>query len=301
MTSVVFSFIFYCILSCLVLSSLSSSPLSLSLSSFFFFSLSLSVCLRVMCVMFCCVVCGGVWWCVVLCGGVCCCVLVCVGVVCMCGVWWCVVVSGVCVVCVVVCGGVCCVVLCCVVLCCVVLCCGVVWCGVVWHAEKPRVQIQNASVCTFKNVPEYAGNTRTSSKECARVAGTHGGVLNAHTEGHRQFCLPRKAHVEFSLGPRGSPKNPWILHNASLRTDREQHVPDSSNHSLYLMKLLSSSYPEETLEGTSFEMARFVYRSCWHQASSSFLKRFEFLLIPITTNMIGDGGREKTLYHKKGR
>ena len=30
-----------------------------------------------------------------------------------------------------------------------------------------------------------------------------------------------------------------------------------------------------------------------------FFKRFEFLLIPITTTMDGDGdgGREKTLYH----
>ena len=37
------------------------------------------------------------------------------------------------------------------------------------------------------------------------------------------------------------------------------------------------------------------------QACSSFLKRFEFLLIPITTNMNGDGGREKTLYQRKGR
>ena len=39
-----------------------------------------------------------------------------------------------------------------------------------------------------------------------------------------------------------------ILPISSLRKDREQHVPDSSNHSLYLMKLLSSSYPGETLE-----------------------------------------------------
>ena len=29
----------------------------------------------------------------------------------------------------------------------------------------------------------------------------------------------------------------------SFRTGQTRHVPDSSNHSLYLMKLLSSSYP----------------------------------------------------------
>ena len=32
---------------------------------------------------------------------------------------------------------------------------------------------------------------------------------------------------------------------------REQHAPDSSNHSLYLMKLLSSTYPEVNCEGTN--------------------------------------------------
>ena len=39
-------------------------------------------------------------------------------------------------------------------------------------------------------------------------------------------------------------KNGRILIISSLRIGRERHVPDSSNHSLYLMKLLSSSYPE---------------------------------------------------------
>ena len=38
----------------------------------------------------------------------------------------------------------------------------------------------------------------------------------------RQFCLPRKAHVEFSLGPREvHQRNRWITHIFSLRTDRE--------------------------------------------------------------------------------
>ena len=53
----------------------------------------------------------------------------------------------------------------------------------------------------------------------------------------------------------------WILQISSLRMGREQHVPDSSIHSLHLTKLLSSSYPGETLEGTSREMVRFVFRS----------------------------------------
>ena len=36
---------------------------------------------------------------------------------------------------------------------------------------------------------------------------------------------------------------------SSLRIGREQHVPDSSNHSPYLMKLSSSSYPEGNVGG----------------------------------------------------
>ena len=36
----------------------------------------------------------------------------------------------------------------------------------------------------------------------------------------------------------------WISHISSLRISREQHVPDSSNHSLYLMKLFVFSCPE---------------------------------------------------------
>ena len=61
--------------------------------------------------------------------------------------------------------------LCCVVLCCV---CGVV-CGAAWHAEKNlRVSIQNVSV--------FTGTTRTCVTTCGRGAGTHGDVLNLHTE-----------------------------------------------------------------------------------------------------------------------
>ena len=41
---------------------------------------------------------------------------------------------------------------------------------------------------------------------------------------------------------RGSPKsNHWILPTLSLRTGRTRNVPNSSNHSLYLIKVLSSN------------------------------------------------------------
>ena len=74
--------------------------------------------------------------------------------------------------------------------------------------------------------------------------------MNPHTGGRRQFCLPRKAHVQFSLGSREvHQRNRWIIHIFSLRTDREQHVPDSSNHSLYLIKLFSFRSLEANVGG----------------------------------------------------
>ena len=57
------------------------------------------------------------------------------------------------------------------------------------------------------------------------------------------------AHVELSLAPEVHQSNHWILPILSLRTGREQHVPDSSKHSLYLIKLLSCSYPEKNFGG----------------------------------------------------
>ena len=55
------------------------------------------------------------------------------------------------------------------------------------------------------------------------------------------------AHVELSrASERFTERNPWFLPIQGLRTGREQHVPESSNHSLYLMKLL-----RDTAEGIS--------------------------------------------------
>ena len=55
-------------------------------------------------------------------------------------------------------------------------------------------------------------------------------------------------------------RNHWILPIQGLRTGREQHVPESSNHSLYLVKLLSSIFIlRETLAGISTHNTQHTY------------------------------------------
>ena len=116
------------------------------------------------------------------------------------------------------------------VVCVVVLCgvcgvaCVVVVCRVVWCVWCPRVYVQKRLRVYVQNVPVCTGTTLACVTTCGRGADTHGDVLNLHTEvfwtdtrgrggrgergegGHRQFCLPRKAHEELSLGPISSPK-----------------------------------------------------------------------------------------------
>ena len=105
--------------------------------------------------------------------------------------------------------------------------------------KRHRVYIQNVSV--------YAGTTRTCVETCTRGAGTHGDVLNPHTEGRgsSSVLLTRICPRMVITWPQRSTKsNHCILQISSLRGGREQHVPDSSNHSLYLMKLFVFSCPE---------------------------------------------------------
>ena len=157
---------------------------------------------------------------------------------------------------------------------CVCLC---VWCGVVcavcccvvWHAEKPPCVDSKRLSCVHSKRHVNAGNTRTCFSTCARGAGTHGDVLNVHTgtlwtghKGSSPILLTKKSPRRVITCFRGSPKvTTGCCPCSSLRIDREQHVSDSSNHSLYLTKLLSSSYPGETLEGTSREIEPSVFRS----------------------------------------
>ena len=67
-------------------------------------------------------------------------------------------------------------------------------------------------------------------------------------------------HMGYHVPQRFTKRNERILPILSLRIGRTRHVPDSSNHSLCLMKLLNSSSPGETAGGTSCEMVRLVFR-----------------------------------------
>ena len=115
---------------------------------------------------------------------------------------------------------------------CVVWC---VWCPRVYVQKHLRVYVQNASVCRFKTspcvpaprphvitharVPVHTGTFRTYTR--GRFECTHGGGRGEGRAGHRQFCLPKFAHVRLSLDPRGSPKKPLVLtHSRSENRSR---------------------------------------------------------------------------------
>ena len=102
------------------------------------------------------------------------------------------------------------------------------------------------SVCMFKKVPVCTGNMSTCVCTCGRVAGTHGDVLNVHTEGgggdHRRFCLPKLAHAGLSRVQEDQQRNPCMSPIFSLRTGQEQHVAESSIYSLHLNTLFNSRH-----------------------------------------------------------
>ena len=86
-----------------------------------------------------------------------------------------------------------------------------------------------------------------------RGAGTHADVLNVYTEAFwmdtREGVIASSACQKWprrviTWNQRFTKSNHWMLPIFSLRIGQEQHVFDSSNHSHYLMQLLSSSYPE---------------------------------------------------------
>ena len=118
--------------------------------------------------------------------------------------------------------------------------CDVVCVCVLRHTEKTWKK----PVYTFKKRPRLCRHhAHTCFNTCARGAGTHGDVLNVHTGagGHRQFCLPKFAHVWSSRASEVHQKTFQSFPFSSLRIDSDRHVTDSSNHSLYLIRLFSFS------------------------------------------------------------
>ena len=112
-------------------------------------------------------------------------------------------------------------------------------------------------VCAVCVCGVHAGMCFNMCARCQYTRGrferTHGGFLDGHTgrgegregRGVTVSSAHRNLHPGLSrASERFTERNPWSLHIFSLRTGREQHVLESSNHSLYLMKLLSSISPE---------------------------------------------------------
>ena len=120
----------------------------------------------------------------------------------------------------------------------VVVCvrCGVWW----WHAENPVYRCKTPLCVQSKRLRVYGQHTHML--EHMRFEYTHevsSPVPLTKKSPRRVLTCAREVHQ----------RNPWMLPIFSLRIGRTRHVPDSSNHSLYLMKLLSSSNFEGTVGG----------------------------------------------------
>ena len=124
------------------------------------------------------------------------------------------------------------------------------WCGTqrkppCVDSRRPRVYRHHARMC--QNMRAWCRYTR------GRLESTHGGffcVPHGEGEGRKRGRVSPSVVLTMN-GPRSYPllerfteRNPWILQISSLRIDHEQHAPDSSNHSLSLLKLSSFSCPE---------------------------------------------------------
>ena len=97
------------------------------------------------------------------------------------------------------------------------------------------MHVQNVSVCT--------GTTRT------RVSTVLNGHAAARSRVIASSAYPILPTWGYHLAPEVHQRKSWILHIFSLRKDREQHVPDSSNHSLCLVELFSFSCSEGNFDG----------------------------------------------------
>uniref|UniRef100_A0A6N2NG35 Senescence-associated protein n=1 Tax=Salix viminalis TaxID=40686 RepID=A0A6N2NG35_SALVM len=89
-----------------------------------------------------------------------------------------------------------------------------------FHDHRPAVSAQLGTVTGFRFIP------------------------------HRQFCLPKMAHLELSIPWHGSTKQPRRPTYLKFENRSRALRPDASNHWLYLIELApSSSYPEGNFGG----------------------------------------------------
>ena len=114
------------------------------------------------------------------------------------------------------------------------------------HSKRPRVCRHHAHMCF--NMCAWCRYTRE------RFERSHGDVLNAHTGEERgeegagvvivSSAYQKLPSEVYQVLQRFTKKKPLDLTLQGLRTGREQHVPDSSNHSQNQIKLFNSSFPE---------------------------------------------------------
>ena len=118
-----------------------------------------------------------------------------------------------------------------------------VWCGTL---KAPCVDSRRLHVY-IRNVPVYAGNTRTCSKACARVAGIHGDVLNVHTGGVLNAHTARGVCVcwwrgtgrgeEREGGQRDTPTPKHTATHTPTHTPSPTHcTPSTHTHTTYTHK-----------------------------------------------------------------
>ena len=132
-----------------------------------------------------------------------------------------------------------------------VVCRGCDVCGVARSKTPPCVDSKR--LCLYiQNVPVRASNRSTCLNRYGRGPSTHGDVLRRFEStfgGTPPVQLTKKSPTwSYHLAPEVHQRNERILPIYSVRMGREQHVPNSSNHSLFLMNLLHSSSPEGNCE-----------------------------------------------------
>ena len=149
--------------------------------------------------------------------------------------------------------------------CCVMWCVSLWWwcrcgrgvVGVLRHGEKnvkkkPCTRSKRFP-CVDSKRPRVCRHQAHMLKTCGLGASTHGNVLNVNTEsvldghtgaegGSSPILLTKICPRRVITCPTGSPKvTLGCCPGSSSRRGREQHLSDSSNHLLYLMKLFNSS------------------------------------------------------------